>query len=149
MERWYRIFGGGQPCDPETLITSLLAAGFEATAAIHSDAAGWFQAEFTFTNGPTLIVDRYRCDEDGIRAELNSWAAWIETRGDNPLHVRLMERLIQTAQLFTLVAETDDADRLCECLSRILAAMTGGIYQIDGRGLFDAEGTLLVAEEWG
>ena len=145
MERWYRVFGGDAPCTVEDLVTVLRAAGYEASAHVQADAAGWFRVEFTFTDGVSIALDRYRADEDGIRAELNSWAAWVETHGDDALHTRLMERLIQTAQLFMLVADSDITDRRCEVLIGFVAARTGGVYQIDGRGLF-ADETLIIEE---
>ena len=40
--------------------------------------------------------------EEGIRAELNTWAAWLETAGHNPNHSWLMGHMIQTRQIFTL-----------------------------------------------
>src|SRR5262245_31839938 len=48
------------------------------------DEAGWFRADFKFGQGQGLHVERYFSTEQGIRAELNSWSAWIETFKDRP-----------------------------------------------------------------
>jgi len=62
-----------------------------------------------------------------------------------------MERVIQTRQLFTYrkpIDHSDDAilERLCETLAQFLAAQLDGTYQIDTRGWFTADGTLVVQE---
>jgi hypothetical protein len=61
-----------------------------------------------------------------------------------------MERVIQTKQLFTLrAAEPSDAVRIetvCVAVGRFLARVTDGVYQVDGKGFFSAEGTLLLRE---
>ena len=92
-----------------------------------------------------LTLECFRADEEGIRAELNSWAAFLETC-DGPHHIPLMERTIQTKQLFTLHDPTDEAPFACITLCRHLASITAGFYQIDDIGFFDAAGTLLVEE---
>jgi hypothetical protein len=141
MDRWYRVFAGPALPDPQVVRTALGATGtFEA------DGDGWYLARLITADGQPLTIDRYRADEEGIRAELNSWAAWVETCGDDRYHTGLMEQLIQTAQLF-LFALPEGTERFGEDVCRVLANATGGIYQIDGRGLFEADGTLLVAEE--
>ena len=60
-----------------------------------------------------------------------------------------MERMIATAQLFTLQCPDDDKglDEFAIALCHYLAEATAGVYQIDGRGFFAADGTLLVVEE--
>ena len=115
MGRWYRVFG--------SLDTATADLGVSTP----------------------LTLERYRADEEGIRAELNSWAAFLETCA-GPHHILLMERAIQTRQLFTLHDPTGDADRACVALCQRLAAVTAGFYQIDGFGFFDADGTPLVEE---
>ena len=127
MERWHRVFGTS--ADPPD-----------------ADPGGWVRGDLTFANGMGIFLDRYDAEEDGIRQELNSWAAWVETRGDDAAHVRLMERIIQTKQLIVFCVG-DEGIAVGERLCRLIAASTGGIYQIDGRGLFDAEGALLLAED--
>ncbi len=116
MGRWYRVFGS---LDAEP---------------------SWIG------KGGSILLERYSADEEGIRAELNSWAAYLETCG-GPHHVYLMERTIQARHLFTLHDPTkDELDSGCVALCRHLAIETAGFYQIDAIGFFDADGTLLVAE---
>jgi hypothetical protein len=90
-------------------------------------------------------LERYLAEEEGIRAELNSWAAWLETHENAPEHTHLMERMIQTAQLLTLHGG-EGPEQICIDLCRFLAGATAGVYQIDERGFFAADGTLLVVE---
>ena len=113
----------------------------------------WYRVFGSLDTAPTdvadkpLVLERYRADEEGIRAELNSWAAFLETC-DGPHHIPLMERTIQTRQLFTLHNPTGDVglDRECHRLCQLLARITAGFYQADSLGFFDADGTLLVEE---
>ena len=113
----------------------------------------WYRVFGSLDTAPTdvadkpLVLERYRADEEGIRAELNSWAAFLETC-DGPHHIPLMERTIQTRQLFTLHNPTGDVglDRECHTLCQLLARITAGFYQADSLGFFDADGTLLVEE---
>jgi hypothetical protein len=145
---WYRIFGSGFDMPkPEHIVTFLETQNVSVSSEFATDASGWYQADLRMDD-VSLQLERYLADEQGIRAELNGWAAWLETRVDAPEHVRLMERMIQTAQLFTLQC-SDTAvipDRICVALCRFLAETTAGVYQIDGRGFFAADGALLVAE---
>ena len=116
MGRWYRVFG--------SLDTPPSRIG----------------------DGGSILLERWTSDEEGIRAELNSWAAYLETCG-GPHQVRLMERTIQTKQLFTLHDPSGDRlDPACVALCRHLATETAGFYQIDEIGFFDADGTFLVEE---
>ena len=116
MARWYRVFGS-----LDTL-------------------PNWIGS------GGSILLECFSAEEEGIRAELDSWAAYLETC-DGPHHVRLMERAIQTRHLFTLHIPTrDELDPYCVQLCRHLATETAGFYQIDDIGFFDADGTLLVNE---
>jgi hypothetical protein len=141
----YRVFGGSSEMPAPAAILSFLTGRFASVSGeFATDASGWYQAEL-FVDGVRLQLERYLAEEEGIRAELNSWAAWLETREDAPGHVRLMERMIQTAQLFTLHGG-EGPEQVCIDLCRFLAGVTAGVYQIDGRGFFAADGSLLVAE---
>ena len=94
-----------------------------------------------------VAVECFADADEGIRAELNSWAAFLETC-DGPHAVPLMERTIQTRRLFTFHDATDDElASACVALCRDLADYTAGFYQIDDVGFFDADGTLLVKEQ--
>jgi hypothetical protein len=144
MAVWYRIFGGNTDMPSPTAILEFLRGRYASVSGdFATDASGWYQADL-LVDGVRLQLERYLANEEGIRAELNSWAAWLETREDAPESGRLMERMIQTAQLFTLQGE--GAKQACMDLCRFLAGVTAGVYQIDGHGFFAAEGNSLVAE---
>lgn len=137
MDVWYRVFGRLEAVPPPNL---LAVAG--ATPRIEADDAGWYRAEID-VGGAVLVIERWLADEEGIRGELSSWAALLETCDHSPHHIPLMERAIQARQLFTV--NTTDQPRavaLCQALAR----HTQGFYQVDGVGFFEADGTLLVAE---
>ena len=153
MSRWYRVFGGGeqQPA-PEALLEQLQALGVAGPTHFRGDEEGWTSAEIVLAAGAApLLLECFLVSEPGIRAELNNWAAWLETYDYSPNHVSLMERVIQTRQLYTLRRPLDHADevrleRVCVGLCRYLAGATGGVYQSDGEGFFAADGTLLLQE---
>jgi hypothetical protein len=148
MEQWHRVFGrGDREPSPGDLLAHLNGLGFPITGHFRGDDQGWFSAELIGPGQPTLTLDRYLSTEEGIRAELNMWAAWLEALASGPDQVSLMERLIQTRQLFTFPLPPDAAGaELAVVLCRYLAEATDGVYQIDGRGLFAADGSLLVSE---
>ncbi|SRR5579885_2427172 len=157
MSQWFRVFGlSAAAVEPAALLEHLHGQGLPVAGRFRGDDRGWFRAELVFAeDAPPVIVERYFADEEGIRAELNSWAAWLEEQEGNPHHGPLMERLIGTAQLFTLhqpIEETSDAEdaglveRLCLTCCRHLAAATDGVYQADHGGFFAADGALLVPE---
>src|SRR3954471_9113594 len=95
---WIRVFGRLDAVPPaEVLAVEGVAARVEA------DDAGWYRAEVD-VGGVALVVERWLADEEGIRGELSSWAALLETCDHSPHHVALMERAIQARQLFTVNA---------------------------------------------
>lgn len=144
---WYRVFGASSEMPASAAILGFLSERYASvTGDFAADASGWYRADVV-VDGVCLQLERYLAEEEGIRAELNSWAAWLETREDIPEHAPLMVRMIQTAQLFTLHAEESrPSEQICVELCRFLAGTTKGVYQIDQRGFFAADGTLLVAE---
>jgi hypothetical protein len=154
MGLWYRIFGSRPEAPaPGAVLAHLNGPGLGAgvTGHFRGDDRGWFHAEIAFGPGTPLHLERWLADEEGIRAELNNWAAYLETCDYSPAAAPLMERMIQTAQLFTLRRPLDAADevlveRLCVALCQLLARETDGVYQADDQGFFAADGTLLVQE---
>jgi hypothetical protein len=97
------------------------------------------------------MLARYLASEDDIRDDLNAYAAELETCDYSPNSTHLMEHAIQTKQLITLRKPIDAADEVLtesvlEESCRFLAAATDGVYQIDGRGWFAADGMLLLQE---
>jgi hypothetical protein len=157
MSQWFRVFGrSAAAVEPAALLEHLHAQGFPVAGHFRGDDRGWFRAELVFADGaPPVVVERYLADEEGIRLELNSWAAWLEEQEHNAHAVPLMERLIVTKEVLTLhqaVEDPDDLDdaelveRLCLTCCRCLAAATDGVYQADHHGFFAADGTPLVPE---
>ena len=143
MSRWCRVFGTSaeQPA-PAAVLEYLRGLGVTGKMHFRGDSAGWTALEVVLdVNASPLVLECFLSSEDGIRKELNSWAAWLETCEDSPHHTLLMERVIQTKQLYTLRHERLSAD-----LCRWLARMTDGIYQCDEAGFFAADGTLLIRE---
>ena len=154
MSRWYRVFGtSGAQLDPQELLRHLSQIGGEVTGKFQVDEHGWFGVELYFRERDlALQLDRYLAFEEGIRAELNAWAAWIEEDGDSPDHVELMEHLIRTVQLFTFQgpsnpADAEETERLCDAICQLLARATDGVYQADQRGFFAPNGVLILVED--
>lgn len=138
------------PC-PAALEACLAGLGVAVSARFVQDDSGWYRAELTLGTGAPLVLERWLAGEDGVRAELNSWAAYLETLDYSPHHGPLMERTIQARQLFTLRRPIDHPDdalvgRACEAICRFLAGATGGFYHVDDRGFFAADGAVLVQE---
>jgi hypothetical protein len=128
---------------PVELLEHLQAEGYTVEGHFRGDDEGWFEAELV-VGGTEAVLQRFLATEVGIRSELNTWAAWVESTGDGPLQEALMQRLIATRQIFVLgEAGMGWGATLC----RYLARRTEGIYQVDGRGFFQADGKLLLAEE--
>src|SRR5262245_36483926 len=158
MSQYFRVFGRSQEQPaPATLSEELRRLCAEATVDFRGDELGWFTADVILDpETPQLRIERYLTKEDDIRAELNTWAAWLESDGDSPRHLQLMQQVINTAQLFTLHQPSEEGDtfepdelvdNVAVCLCQFLARATNGIYQVDHRGFFAADGVLLVAEE--
>jgi hypothetical protein len=153
MSLWLRVFGTNeiQP-EPAALLEYLRSIGPEATGHFRGDEEGWFAAELIIAAGETpLHLERFLSSEEGIRAELNAWAAWLETCDYSPNHQRLMEHMVNTKQLFTVRRPIDHAneilvEKMCVEICQYLARSTDGIYQADGQGFFTADGSMLLQE---
>src|SRR5262252_5691219 len=122
MSRWYRVFAAAdeQP-EPAQLLERLRALGVTAPAQLRGDDDGWTALEVSLAEGTApLLLECFLVSETGIRAELNNWAAWLETCDDNPNHTTLMERVIQARQLYTLRQPDDgggvNLDEVCAVL---------------------------------
>jgi hypothetical protein len=150
---WYRIFGRStNEIKPADVLAHLHAAGVTATARFRGDDLGWTAAEIsTHADDSPLMIERYLANEDNLRDDLNTWAGYLETLNYSPHHLVLMERMIQTQQLITIrkpVAHSNEVaiERLCEILTRLFASELDAVYQIDGIGWHDSDGTLLITE---
>ncbi|MBY0230944.1 MAG: hypothetical protein K2W96_16785 [Gemmataceae bacterium] len=146
MAIWTRVFSRDEVPPDEGMLSRFLA-GLGAAARFEADERGWFRAEAD----AGLVVERYGADEEGVRAELNAWAAYLETCDWSPHHGPLMERMIQSRQVFTIRKALDHADepradRVCRAMAMELARLTGGFWQADGVGFLDEAGTVLVPE---
>jgi hypothetical protein len=153
MSTFYRIFGSIDVIPAvRDVERCLAAAGVQARFSWETEGEAWYRAEIALAEPAPLVLERWLAEEEGIRGELNAWAAYLETCESSPEHVVLMERAIQTRQLFTLSRPEDQGDEAqaehaCAALCRHLAQATQGFYQADGAGFFAADGTLLVPEE--
>ncbi|MFO0851086.1 MAG: hypothetical protein U0871_21400 [Gemmataceae bacterium] len=150
---WLRVFSPtADEVPPATLAEHLHAAGLAVVPHFRGDEHGWTGGELVLPGGGTPVrLARYLTDVDDLRADLNTFAAELETMAYSPHHRPLMERVIQTKQLVTIRRPLDHADeialdRAVEGVVRFLAAAGDGVYQIDGRGWFTAAGELLVEE---
>lgn len=149
---WYRVFGSSDAIvQPADLLEYLHASGFEATGHFRGDKEGWFSAELRVPGvDEPLELQRYLASEPGIRDELNTWAAWLETQ-DHPERVELMRQVIQSRQVFTVpglpeLHEDGTVRELRRLVCFFLANQTGGICQFDGEGFFASDGMLLLSE---
>ena len=150
---WYRIFGKSEiEPSPVELAEHLHAAGLAVEPHFKGDDLGWTSGELRLPgNGTPVFLQRYLASEDDIRDDLNAYAAELETCDYSPNHGKLMEHAVHTKQLITLRKPIDAADevtleKVLEAACRFLAAHTDGVYQIDARGWFAADGTLVLQE---
>jgi hypothetical protein len=149
---WYRVFSlSDKEPAPAALAEHLHACGLAVEPHFKGDDLGWTEGELRLATGSPVLLARYLTNEDDLRDDLNAYAAELETLTYSPHSLSLMERVIQTRQLFTLRQPVDIRDEvfvttLLEEACRYLAATTEGVYQIDGRGWFAAGGELLVPE---
>jgi hypothetical protein len=146
-----RVFGTAVAQPPQAaLLQALQLAGRSLTGKFTQTEQDWVLADLAPEHGDWAVqIDCYRRHEEGIRANLNTWAAWLETMEANANHVWLMQHMISTEQLYTLSltgAERPEAEEVCVAACRFLARETAGVYQVDGQGFFGADGRLLLAE---
>lgn len=150
---WFRVFGINETTpEPADLLEHLRGLGLNVEGHFGGDGAGWFKAELALPgDGEPIRLERYLAQEDDIRDELNSWAAWLETVDENPVVPHLMQHMVSSQQVFTFECPRDrieDAgiEKTCLALCQYLAKKTRGVYQIDQLGFFAPDGKLLVKE---
>lgn len=150
---WLRVFSptNGEPL-PADIAAHLHLAGVPVVPHFKGDTHGWTTGELHLPgDGTPLLLARYLTREDDLRADLNSFAAELETMTHSPHSTGLMERVIQAQQLMTVrkpIGHPNESlvDRACDELVRFLAQQCDGFYQIDRRGWFAKSGELLVEE---
>src|SRR4051812_34372026 len=109
MNLYYRVFGASEDCpDPEHLLGELRGRGLDVRGSFVADEAGWWQAELQCGSGPPVVLERFLAGEEGVRAELSAWAAYVETCDHAPRHLALMERIIQSGQIITVCRDALD-----------------------------------------
>jgi hypothetical protein len=135
---WYRVFGS--KADVPDL------SKLRATYRLAANEQGWYQVHFPLLWGE-IELNRWLTKEDGIRSELNTWAAWVEANAGPGLD-GLMRHIVTTQQLFTwsIDATAVDAAAFSALLCRFLCDATSAVYQIDGVGFIGADGMLLIPE---
>jgi hypothetical protein len=126
------------------LLEHLHTANLTAVGHFRGDDLGWTGGELVLGD-VTVIVERYLTKEDELRNELNTWAGWLETRTDQSRRGELMQHVIGTKQLVTL--KSSEPNSFCDEVCRWVARQTDAVFQVDGRGFFAADGTMLLPEE--
>jgi hypothetical protein len=135
---WYHVFSA-RPDTPDL-------SALRAICRTRADDNGWYQVHFPLLQA-NIEVNRWLAGVDDIRAELNTWAAWVEVNSGPELSW-LMHHLVSAAQLFAweMNPRSTESVAFSEMLCNFLCDATDGVYQIDGKGFFKADGTLLVRE---
>jgi len=149
---WLRVFAPTtDEIAPAAIAGAMIDAGYSIVPHFKGDDLGWTSADLAFETGTPIGIVRYLTKEDKLREDLNAYAGELETMTYSPHAAGLMERVIQTQQLLTIRRPIDHpnealVDAATEFLARWCAVRVGGFYQIDRRGWFEADGTLLVEE---
>src|SRR5262245_4396418 len=128
----YRIFGTTAAVPPPAVLLERCraASGRPLEADFPGAESEWFHG--VVGDGQSVVVlDRWLADEDGIRAELNSWAAAVESWEGNADYGPLMERIIQSRQFVLLAHQGPAAPEPWPLeLARLLAERSGGFYHV-------------------
>jgi hypothetical protein len=144
---WYRVFTrSAASIQPAIVLAGLVYDGAPVQGQFQADEHGWFRCELVVAAGALPIaLECFRVFEEGVRPEVLSWAAYVETI-DSPHSVELMELLNAASQVFTVQqADVRTAD-LLKGLCLNLARAGDGVYQIDGEGFFWPNGARAIGE---
>src|SRR5207245_933850 len=97
---WHRVFGtSSASVPPEALLQHLKEDAAYASAQFQGDKQGWFRVEVSRSADPsTFVIERFLSSEEGMRDELNTWAAWLEVNARDA--APLMQHMIGTSQVF-------------------------------------------------
>jgi len=148
---WYRVFGRRiAPVAPDEVLAYFDHQRLPCKTEFEPPQ-DWRQATLVVADTIPLELERFPASEEGIRTELNTWAAFLETCDYSSNNVPLMEHMIQTTQLFNLrCAEDHDnpklAQEVCVSLCQYLAQLTDGVYQVDEEGFYTPAGVLILPE---
>src|SRR5262249_3057262 len=102
---WHRVFSiSDREPEPVAILEHLRDIDEHVTGHFKGDEHGWTQCQIVFDHDATpLHLERFVVSQDDIRDDLNAWAAWLETMEQHPNHAGLMQHVIQTKQLFTVL----------------------------------------------
>jgi hypothetical protein len=149
MAGWFRVFllqeDGPKPSEIMECLQGLIP---EVNGKFRTDEDGWFQLILSHSAVGELILDHFLTSEKGVRSEINTWAAWLESNRQ----FDLMERIIQVKQIlsFEVTPEMEDNSTDTLVFKRIalgLAALAQGFVHMDGVGFLESDGTLLIEDE--
>lgn len=147
---WYRVFcRSTHEVKPDELLNQL--SPHSVVGQFKGDDLGWTMAEFQFGKGTPVYADRYLTNEDSLRDDLNTWAAYLETLDYSDKRFELMEHVIQSQQLVTVRKPLDHAnevavEEVCRTICQAIAAAADGIYQIENEAWYSASGECLLKE---
>jgi hypothetical protein len=152
MFTWHRVFARlEKEPSPGELCEELGQHGVKVRPTFRGDDAGWFAGHLKIEGrAASLHIERYLVRAEKLRSELNNWSAWVESLPEAAHKDQVLDALVATAQLFALHEEEDAegeaASPACMIACRWLARTLHGIYQVDGQGVFDLAGKLLLME---
>ena len=149
MAGWFRVFllqeDGPEPFRIMECLHSLIP---EVKGKFRTDEDGWFQLILDHSSIGELTIDHFLTSEKGVRAEINTWAAWLESKQQ----FDLMERIIQVKQILSFEVTPEMEDNVSDLLvykrlALALAALAEGVVHMDAVGLLESDGTLLIEDE--
>lgn len=149
MAGWFRVFllheDGPKPSGIMECLQSLIP---EVKGKFRTDEDGWFQLIIDHSSIGELTIDHFLTSEKGVRSEINTWAAWLESKQ----RFDLMERIIQVKQILSFEVTPEMEDNVSDSLvykrlALALAALAEGVVHIDAVGFLEPDGTLLIEDE--
>ena len=149
MAGWFRVFllqeDGPKPSGIMECLQSLIP---EVKGKFRTDEDGWFQLILDHPSIGELTIDHFLTSEKGVRAEINTWAAWLESKQ----RFDLMERIIQVKQILSFEVTPEMEDNVSDALvykhlALALAALAEGVVHMDAVGFLEPDGTLLIEDE--
>lgn len=151
MAGWFRIFNPSlADWEPEKVMEGLQPLFPGIQGKFRTDDDGWFQLVLSHESLGELPIDRFLSTEKGVRAQLNTWAGWLETKDRHDL----MEKIIQVGQIISFELPDDlesDSPEFANYrkLARFCASICHGFFHADGVGFVDEYDRLLIEDEIG